>query len=125
MSITVDHSRQGPDSCSGTSQGGKTMQKYRLRYVDGAELGDSVMQFDMIDVESAEGTKLGTVNGFILDQPTGRPFYVVVDAGGWFKSKYFLVPIGHARFDTERHTIATDLKHEHVTRFPGFDLDEF
>ncbi len=100
------------------------MEKGRLRFVDVDDLDSSVMAFDGIAVESVEGTKIGTVKGFLLDRETGRPFHAVVDAGGWFKSKYFLTPVGHARLDTERHALVTDLPHERVERFPGFDLDE-
>ena len=50
-----------------------------------------------MDVESPSGEHLGDVDGFIVDSESGRPYYVVVDAGGWFKSKHFLLPIGHAR----------------------------
>ena len=101
------------------------MERSRLRYVNAVDLGDQTMDFGEIDVESAEGKPLGQVHGFLLEITSNRPYYVVVDAGGWFSSKYFLVPIGHARLDTERNMLATDLAQERVSAYPGFDLDEF
>jgi hypothetical protein len=76
-------------------------------------------------VESPSAEKLGSVDGFIVDTALGRPYYLVVDSGGWFKSKRFLVPIGHLSYDTGRRRFIADLTRDRVNRFPGFDRDEF
>jgi PRC-barrel domain len=78
-------------------------------------------------VESPTGEKLGKVDGFVLDSASARPYYVVVDAGGWFKSKHFLLPVGHARLtsDDDRDALVADLSRDRIERFPGFDKDEF
>lgn len=58
----------------------------------------------------ARGETIGEVDGFIVDVRSERPFYVVVNAGGWFKSKYFLLPIGEVTLDAKRRQmIATHL----------------
>ena len=72
-----------------------------LRYVDASSLNDDVVDFDGLNVESPTGEHLGDVEGFIVDTNSSRPYYVVVDAGGWFKSKHFLLPVGHTRFDPD------------------------
>ena len=94
-----------------------------LRYVNAADLEHA--PFEDTKVESATGDQLGEVDGFIVDADTGRPQYLVVDAGGWFKSKHFLVPIGHTRFDVARGAMAVDLSRDRVERYPGFDKYEF
>jgi hypothetical protein len=96
-----------------------------LRYVDADDLDDAAFDFDGLDVEDAAGEKLGDVDGFIIDVDSGRPYYLVVNAGGWFRSKYFLLPVGHARLDERRRVLIADLNRERVERFPGFDKDEF
>jgi hypothetical protein len=98
-----------------------------LRYVDADDLECSNADFDFegMEVDSADGQKLGKVNGFIVDSATGLPYYLVVDAGGWFKSKLFLLPVGHVALNRERKRLGTDLTRERVDRFPGFDLDKF
>jgi hypothetical protein len=78
-----------------------------------------------MDIESPTGEHLGDVDGFVVDASTGRPYYIVVDAGGWFKSKEYLLPVGHAALDADRQVLVTSLGREHVDRFPGFDKDEF
>jgi hypothetical protein len=96
-----------------------------LRYLDADDLDDSNVDFDGMRVESPTGEHLGDVDGFVVDSESGRPYYVVVDTGGWFKSKHFLLPIGHAQFDEGNEALRADLTRDHVERFPGFDKAEF
>jgi hypothetical protein len=127
----------GRDSCSAIRYGANDAHNKEeaivdhplpwLRYVDADDLDDNVVDFDGLDVESPTGEHLGEVDGFIVDRDSGRPYYVVVDSGGWFKSKRFLVPIGHARLesDTDGDALEIDVSRERIDRFPGFDKDEF
>src|SRR5439155_13402131 len=62
---------------------------------------------------------------FIVDSETGRPYYIVVDSGGWFRSKHFLLPVGHAYLAAEREALVADLTRDQIDKFPGFDKDEF
>ncbi len=96
-----------------------------LKYVDAGDLDDDRVDFDGLNVESPTGEHLGGVDGFIVDVENGRPYYVVVDAGGWFKSKDYLLPIGQARLDIQREVLVADLTRDRIEAFPGFDLDEF
>lgn len=43
------------------------------------------------------GEKLGSVEGALVDEVSGRIRYFIVDVGGWFTSKDVLVPAGLAR----------------------------
>jgi PRC-barrel domain len=96
-----------------------------LRYVDADELQSREFNFDDMEVNGSSGEKLGEVDGFIIDDATGRPYYVAVDAGGWFKSKLFLLPVGHAVLDRGRKRFVADLTRERVNNFPGFNRREF
>ena len=96
-----------------------------LRYVEASDLGDTDVDFDGVPVNNPAGEKLGEVDGFIIDSDSARPYYVVVDAGGWFKSKHYLLPVGHAQFDAARQLFVADLSRDRINRFPGFDKDEF
>ena len=96
-----------------------------LRYVDAGELDDTTPQFDGLAVQSRGGEELGTVDGFIIDLASARPVYTVVDAGGWFTSKFFLLPVGHVSLDSAGQRLIADVTRERVSRFPGFDRDEF
>ena len=97
-----------------------------LRYVDAADVNEGT-NFDKMLVESPTGEKLGHVEGFIIDDQRSLPYYIVVDAGGWFKSKHFLLPVGHAELNSapDRDALVADLPRERIDKFPGFDKDEF
>lgn len=96
-----------------------------LRYVDADDLDDQTVDFDGLKVRNDAGEKLGEVDGFIVDSDSGRPYYVVVENDGWFKSKHFLLPVGHARMDADNDALVADLPRERIDRFPGFDKDNF
>ena len=98
-----------------------------FRYVDADDLQSSTAGLSVsgLRVQSVSGDNLGNLDGFIVDAATGRPYYLTVDAGGWFKSKLFLLPIGHVGFDRDQKRFLTDLSRDRVHNFPGFDRDEF
>ena len=94
-----------------------------LRYVNASDLRGQ--PFADFTVEGSDGDKLGEVDGFIVDINTRRPQYLVVDAGGWFKSKRVLIPVGHVSMNATSRGLQADLTKDRVKRFPGFDRDEF
>ena len=96
-----------------------------LKYLPADDLEDQTVDFDGMKIESPSGEDLGKVEGFVVDSDSGRPYYAVVDAGGWFKSKHFLLPVGHVRLGADDDMFTADLTRERVERFPGFDLGTF
>ena len=96
-----------------------------LRYVATSSLDDETLDLDDMKVRNDQGEELGTVDGFVVDSVSGRPRYVVVDAGGWFTAKQFLVPIGEVHLEPNRDALRVSLAKDQIRRFPGFDLDEF
>lgn len=97
----------------------------RLRYVDADEVGSEVVDFDGLKVRRPDGEKLGEVDGFIIDRDAQRAYYVVVDSGGWFRSRQFLVPIGHARMDEDGDALVLDVTRDSIDGYPEFDRDSF
>jgi len=96
-----------------------------LKYVTVGELDRSKKSFQNFAVDDPAGETLWKLEGFILDTDNASPYYVVVNAGGWFRSKHVLVPIGHVALDTESKKLIADVPKERVKRFPGFDLNLF
>ena len=97
----------------------------RLRYLDTDDIDDSAIDFDGLDVRSLDGDKLGDLDGFVLDSVSGRVHYAVVDSGGWFTSRRFLLPIGHAQLDRDRPALSVDVTKDAIQRFPEFNADRF
>lgn len=97
----------------------------QLRYVDADKVGSEVVNFDDMKVRTPDGDKLGEVDGFIVDNSVRRAYYVVVDSGGWFTSRKFLVPIGHARIDEDGDALVLDVTRDTISRYPEFDRNSF
>jgi len=96
-----------------------------LRYLDAGDVDAGPTDFDGLKVRNPEMETLGKVEGFIVDTRNARPYYVVVDAGGWFKTKHYLLPIGLARIDDDNDALVVHLSKERIHRFPGFDRGKF
>jgi PRC-barrel domain protein len=96
-----------------------------LRYIDAGKVADRTLNLDGMKVRNSAGDKLGDVDGLIVDSDSGRTYYIVVDAPGWFTSKQFLLPIGQTKLDNDRDALVVNLTTDQVKRFPGFDKDEF
>jgi len=96
-----------------------------LRFVEGKQLAGAGTELDDVEVDSRDGEKLGKIEGFIIDVASGRPYHVVVNAGGWFTHKHFLLPVGHAMLNGDGTKLIADVTKERVKRFPGFAKHTF
>jgi PRC-barrel domain len=65
--------------------------------------------------------KLGKIDDVIFDHSTGSIKYVVVDAGGWFSTKKFLVP-PHRLHASAQHDgdFAVNANKEQIKSFPAY-----
>lgn len=97
----------------------------RLRYLDADDVNDAVVDYDGLDIRGPHGDKLGEVDGFIVDAHAGRVYHVVVDSGGWFSSRRFLLPIGHTTLDADRSALRVDVTRESLQRYPEFRENSF
>ena len=97
----------------------------RLRYLDAHDVNDEAVDFDGMNVRGTNNEELGHIDGFIIDSISRRVYYAVVDAGGWFSSKRFLLPIGHARLDRNSKTINVDLSRDGLKAYPRYNEEQF
>src|SRR5215467_14615848 len=66
--------------------------------------------------------KLGKIDDVIFDHSTGEIRYVVVDTGGWLKSKKFVVPAGALRASAKHEDdFETGLSKQQVESLPPYD----
>src|SRR5579864_7753561 len=66
--------------------------------------------------------KLGKIDDVIFDHSTGNVRYVVVDTGGWLKSKKFIVPADRLTVSSEHEKdFAAPLTKEQIETFPPYD----
>ena len=107
---------------------GKEIRGTNLGYVSVNEfqyVGDRPAPFNDVRMFGAGNDDLGTLHGFIVDRNTGRPFYLVVEAGNWFVGNRYLVPVGKARFEPDSRRMRLDIGKETVKKYPKFDEDWF
>ena len=69
--------------------------------------------------------KLGNLIDVIFDHSSGDIRYVVVDTGGWLRSKEFLIPVSQLElrnaYDVAEKHYRANLTNEQVERFPEYD----
>ncbi len=97
----------------------------RLRYLAAADVDDTVVDYDGLDVMGPDEERIGKVDGFIVDAQAGRLHYLVVDTGGWFSSRRVLIPVGHARLADESRALRLDVTRTALSRYPDFHEDRF
>jgi ferritin-like metal-binding protein YciE len=94
----------------------------RLRYVDVDDLASD--QYRDVKIRNRAGDDLGTVDGFVVDA-SGRPYYLVVDSGGVFVGRRYVVPIGRAESSRKDRAFTVDLDKDTLKRYPEFHRDAF
>src|SRR6185295_12602720 len=97
----------------------------RLSFLAADDVHDDVVDYDGLEVKGPSDDRLGRVDGFIVDAEAGRVYYIVVDSGGWFTSRRFLLPIGHATIDADRKTLHVAVTKDALSKYPEFDEDKF
>ena len=97
----------------------------RLRFLDADDMDDSSLELRGMDVRGHDNAKLGDIDGFIVDATTGKLYHLVVDSGGWFTSRRFLLPIGHVTVDRNAKAVRVDVTRDALGRYPEFDPDRF
>ncbi len=69
--------------------------------------------------------KLGEIDDVIFNEATGGVVYIVVDTGGWLKSKRFIVPPEQVRPSVQHENdFLVDLTKQQIESFPAYDGGE-
>ena len=97
----------------------------RLRYADVKDLPRKEYDFTGVKVQNPAGEDLGTLDGFIVEQASGRPLYYVVDSGGWFIGGRYLIPVGKGQFESARRSLRIDLGRDRLQSYPEFNTNAF
>lgn len=101
----------------------------RFRYVDAGDLANDRLDLNGLDIRNGANEKIGEIDGFLVDADTERPYYIVVDSGGWFSGGNYLLPINHGRLESDpdrnSNVLRVNLDKDAMRQFPKFDRDEF
>jgi ferritin-like metal-binding protein YciE len=96
----------------------------RLRYLDVNDLDDSAFNYRDLAIRNRSNEDLGALDGLIVSA-TGRPLYYVVDSGGWFVGRRYLIPVGQVSFEATRKALVVDLDRDTIGRYPEFSTAAF
>src|SRR5438067_11528074 len=77
-------------------------------------------------VYGPDGEKLGKIDDVVFDGDSGRVQYLVIDTGGWLKSRRFLVPPDQVQPSRENENdFQVNLTKAQIERFPALDENVF
>lgn len=91
-----------------------------MRYLTASSIiGDSVYNRD--------DEKLGDIKEIMIDLYDGKIEYLVIEFGGFLGigEKFFAVPFGLLKVDTEKEAFILNQKKEVLANAPGFDKDHW
>lgn len=79
------------------------------------------------DVVNGASEHVGDIKDLMIDIPTGRIEYAVLDFGGFFGigSKYFAVPWKALTVDEGNKRLVFNVSKEQLEKSPGFDKDHW
>jgi len=100
-----------------------TTYRSRLRYVAAADVKD--FPYAASRISNSDGDELGHIDGFIVDGLTGRPLYHVVDSGGWFSGRRYVLPVAQLESTPMQASLRTTLTREQLRRYPEFNPSAF
>jgi ferritin-like metal-binding protein YciE len=116
--------QSGINQAAGRTAPRDTPQWSRLRYVNTDDFSGEAFDARDLRVRNRAGDDLGDLDGFIVDT-SGRPYYFVVDSGGWFTGRRYLLPVGNADFDSAARSLITDINKDTLKRYPEFHPQAF
>ena len=97
----------------------------RLRFVPAASASNGHGAHERLPVFSDADEELGTFDGLIVDTASEEPRYAIVDSGGLFIHRRYLMPFDDVGFDTEKRALRAHVGKDVANRYPSFDPDEF
>jgi hypothetical protein len=99
-----------------------------LSYLDASKVTSPAGTLAELDVLSAEGRPLGSIEGVVIDAGARRARYLSVRSSGWFGHRRYLVPVdqlGQIEGERKALRLRVDLRHEAVAGLDALAFREF
>ena len=97
----------------------------RLQFVPAMAASKDYGAHERLPVRSSGGEELGTFDGLVIDAASQEPRYAIIDSGGLFIHRRYLLPFDAVTFDMEQRTLRVQVAKDIASRYPSFDPDEF
>ena len=99
-----------------------------LSYLDATKVTSPAGVLSELDVLSAEGRRVGSIDGVIIDAAARRVRYLSVRSAGWFGHRRYVVQadqLGQIESDRKVLRLRVDLRNEAVYGLEAETLPEF
>ena len=98
----------------------------RLRYLDADDLDDSILNYRDLTVRNGKQrrSRLARRTASSKRPAVARTTYVV-DSGGWFMGRRYLIPVGKASFEATRQALIVDMDRDTIKTYPEFSTTAF
>ena len=99
-----------------------------LSYLDASKVISPAGALSELDVLSADGRKLGSIDGVVIDAAAGHVRYLSVRTSGWYGRRRYLVQADHVgQIEAERKALRlrVDLRNEAVHDLDAAALRKF
>jgi ferritin-like metal-binding protein YciE len=97
----------------------------QLGFVPAAAPSNGHGAHERLPVFSDDEEELGTFDGLIVETVSRAPRYAVVDSGGLFIHRRYLLPFDDVTFDADAHMLRVRIRKDVANRYPSFDPEEF
>jgi ferritin-like metal-binding protein YciE len=114
----IDDARSEEDLHTTPASGG-------LRYLEATGGRKNAGAWKRLQIRNDEDDDLGSFDGLVVDSDSHQPRYIVVDSGGLFAHRRYLLPFGAAEFDTAQGVLRVHIPKDIASRYPPFDRDAF
>ena len=99
-----------------------------LSYLEASKVSSPAGVLSELDVLSAQGKRLGRIEGVVIDAAARRVVYLSVQSSGWFGRGRYLVPadqLGQIEGDRKALRLRVDLRDEAVQGLDAAALRKF
>ena len=99
-----------------------------LSYLDASKVSSPAGALSELDVLSAEGRRLGSIEGVVIDAGARRVRYLSVRSTAWFGRRRYFVPadqLGQIEGERKALRLRADLRHEAVRDLDAAALRDF
>src|SRR5262245_48277513 len=99
-----------------------------LSYLDASKVTSPAGALSELDVLNADGRRLGSIEGVVIDAAARRVRYLAVRLAGWFRHRRFLVQadqLGQIEGERKALRLRVDLANEAVHGLDATALREF
>jgi sporulation protein YlmC with PRC-barrel domain len=96
-----------------------------LRYLGADRVETGVGYLSGLEVRTTTGARIGALAGFVVDPPSGRIRYFVIDGGSWLNRKRLILPLCPARVDVDNRALQLELNRDEAAACRSFDAALF